>query len=92
MKKLPPFNSEARCEKCGSDDINTYYCKGSIWDWECDAERTGQHLHRDCRRCHYGWLEHIVITAVKQEEPESPCPNHEDDKHHFVCACGREKA
>lgn len=29
--------------------------------------------------------------AISGEEPEPPCPNYEDGKHRFVCACGKEK-
>lgn len=64
---MKAFDAAAICAKCGGDDINTYYCKGSVWAWECAAERRGQHLHRDCRRCHYGWLEAVVKKLPAEE-------------------------
>jgi len=54
---LPPFDESTQCPKCGDCDIAICFCKGSIWSWECAFRQRGEHLHRQCRRCHYAWLE-----------------------------------
>jgi len=57
MKKLPPYDPNAKCPKCGHDEVRTYYCKtGQPLD-SCWLKIEHEHLHRACQRCHYKWLE-----------------------------------
>lgn len=63
--KLPPHNPLAPCLKCGHTDVRTRYSDGvspyssvaGCGDRSCSMIRGGEHLHRQCSRCHYGWLE-----------------------------------
>lgn len=61
-REMNKFNSEARCEKCGHDEISTHYQNGaSKLDLACYWEKhDGEHLDRYCRRCGYGWAESVI--------------------------------
>lgn len=64
MSSLPPFNPEAVCPKCGSDQIATR------WKWAkigqtiplSDAVQAGESewLMRHCGRCQLNWDEACV--------------------------------
>ena len=55
MKKYDP---KSKCPKCGEKKVNTWYCKGNSFAYGtiCHVEEK-EHLHRNCQRCHYEWLE-----------------------------------
>ena len=69
MRKLQPYNPEAKCPKCGGEVKTSHAAKGNGRTWskcpEC-SERDGgrEHLDRYCARCHYVWPE-AVIPRVK---------------------------
>lgn len=70
---LPPFNAEARCPKCGNDDIHAAWHEANPWssyehkDFPT-AQARQEHICRYCRRCAYRWLESPLdmITAYDQ--------------------------
>ena len=66
---MKEYNSKSKCSKCGGKDVNTYYCKGSsfLYGAICHAEEK-EHLHRNCQRCHYEWLE--AVLKIKREKNE----------------------
>jgi len=47
-----------KCKKCGSIDIAVFY--HSCWG-DCDYgdkhKRQEEHLHKNCRKCGYDWVE-----------------------------------
>ncbi len=64
---MKDFNPEAKCPKCGFDDINTQYFPRIDWISCCDYSRTynekqllKEHLKRYCTRCHFAWPENII--------------------------------
>lgn len=77
--KLKCFDANARCGKCGHDDIGTSYHsvirgEGGFKDGpnchygapcfrECPEK---SHLLRHCRRCGYEWLEACVKPAKER--------------------------
>ncbi len=65
-EKLAKFDKDNRCSKCGSENVNTYYCNEG---WvRCSLKQDGEHLHRTCGRCHYEWLESILELESVEEE------------------------
>lgn len=58
MKKYDP---KSKCPKCGDKKVNTYYCRGDKYTYGtiCGGEDT-EHLHRNCQKCHYEWLEAVL--------------------------------
>jgi hypothetical protein len=69
---VKPYNPDAKCLKCGSDDI------ASIWNEkdncrEDDEGPKSEHIMRVCTRCHFEWPEKPLPTA-KDSDPE-PAPN-----------------
>ena len=59
MGNLPLYNPDAKCPKCGHEDIYTAFhgkgdCTFLCVGWlQVDID----YLNRHCRRCSYGWLE-----------------------------------
>ena len=62
--RLKAFDAQAKCPKCGNDDIATHYHAAGdsrpLDDcWHTDiAER--EHHDRHCRRCSYEWHEGML--------------------------------
>lgn len=55
--QMQPFNPEAKCAKCGSDDIHSKFCYRRVcWKWPNRIEGE-QHMHRYCQICRYDWVE-----------------------------------
>lgn len=58
-----PYNPKATCQKCGSREVTTSYCRG--FDSRCIARDRGkpysscdfEHLVRHCHRCGFRWPE-----------------------------------
>ena len=76
LAELFPFNSP--CRACLGIDSTFMYCVKRCVDGEGigiieQAERIGDtphpHLHRQCRRCTFEWLERCVAIAVAEEAP-----------------------
>ena len=57
---LRPYNPAAHCLKCGNAIIGTYHCEGGWMSGDCTKKTEGEHLHRECGRCQYGWLERCL--------------------------------
>jgi hypothetical protein len=57
--KMPTdwFDPNAVCCKCGNDDITTRYCEEKFDTWSHGIRIDEPHIHRNCRRCHFEWLE-----------------------------------
>ncbi len=59
LKKL---DLNAKCPKCGNEDVSVYYHDGyfvgrtSACEFGSDVNRK-EHMHRVCKRCHFEWLE-----------------------------------
>ncbi len=69
---MRPFSVESMCPKCGENrDIETRWIK--FWDSsgsQClnyEGCIDGQHIHRTCMRCGYGWSE-LPLDAEKPNE------------------------
>ena len=57
------FNPEAKCSKCGGDNIGTAWCPGTTKRFErivynCNLDY--EHIHRWCSRCKYKWNEETI--------------------------------
>ena len=64
---MQPFSSAyPRCPKCDAPPgwIETVYCRGG--EQNCPGEIGGEHLHKNCSRCGWEWMEE---TADAKEEP-----------------------
>lgn len=68
---MKPFTEDAQCPKCMFTAIGAKYCcdpapEKGCWDVE------DEHIHRNCKRCGYGWIEdtieHYVGTLPFSEE------------------------
>lgn len=60
MIRLPPFDSEAVCPKCGWADVDVTYHKWPTYDCPFPSylrRDAKEHLDRRCRRCYYSWSE-----------------------------------
>jgi len=69
---LPPYNSNARCPKCGTGkdegEIRTRWCEGehmteirmNAWGTRTLRCPAGEHFHRTCSTCGYEWLEAVA--------------------------------
>ncbi len=63
-----PFNPDARCAKCGHDDISAHYDEG------CSATGCPRHperIDRHCRRCHFEWSEAPLNSPMRSPRPAS---------------------
>lgn len=49
---LPTFGAGGECVKCGWWTIDATYHRSSDLEAAYD-----EHMHRECQRCHYKWLE-----------------------------------
>ena len=59
---MKEFDPQAKCEKCGDERVNTFYCPGGpdrVWGRLCTWNE-GEHLHRTCQRCLYQWKEACI--------------------------------
>ena len=54
-----PFDADARCVKCGDDDISARWCSPTGRPAHCRTFMSSQeeHIHRCCRCCGYHWFE-----------------------------------
>ena len=74
---MKPFDPVAKCPKCGNDDIRaTFRIKNEFG--RCGESPTKhcpstmpEHLHRECRRCHYEWVEAPLDTTKKRHSDTS---------------------
>ena len=69
---LKPFDAEAKCPKCGGDNISaTYHAAGASRPmddcWNTVVEDV-EHHDRYCRRCSYEWCEAPALTEKEMME------------------------
>lgn len=77
--RLPPFDQDAVCRKCGHDQVVTIYAaKGCQYPHVCGVPwNGGEHLDRVCQRCHYQWAEAVLdkgraaLTATPEAAQEA---------------------
>jgi len=58
------FNPEAKCPKCGGDDIGVFYHGGWCYGFACWLKIDEEHLCRRCCRCQYTWVERCIDKEV----------------------------
>lgn len=51
---LPPFIEVCACAKCGAPDMGMKFCDGRTM---CAIDSVRDHLHRDCPRCGYSFVQ-----------------------------------
>ena len=54
---LKPFAEDALCPKCGARDISMKYCIDQHATPDHSSEVATEHMHRQCARCGYPWIE-----------------------------------
>jgi hypothetical protein len=57
MKPLPPFNPQAVCPKCGSENVSR------TWREASKTEQLPEHLERICLECSVQWQEACLDQA-----------------------------
>ena len=61
-KKWPrpvgPYNPEAKCVKCGNEEVDVSYCGYPLPD--DTSEGVKEHFHRQCKRCGFNWRENCL--------------------------------
>lgn len=63
MTALTPFDPEAKCPKCGHDDVRVNHVGGYRYSCTHEAKPRHpetEHLDRTCQRCHFGWAEAVL--------------------------------
>lgn len=67
---MKPFDPNAKCPKCGHDNIKTAYYENDEHRWhgynKLDRERS-EHLRRTCERCRYQWNELPIGVSDETE-------------------------
>ena len=70
---MKDFDPNAKCPKCGYEEINTNYFEKVEWVSSCDTCRTyngkqvvKEHLKRMCTRCHFTWPENILKEKLDE--------------------------
>jgi hypothetical protein len=67
---IPPPLDAFRCVKCGGTDISTRWdatWTDCTWSSRRDPGNQGEHLHRHCRNCSYGWGD--PVAALSEPKP-----------------------
>lgn len=73
------YDPQAICFKCGQTPVGTRYCSyttpglsvWSEWHFPMWVYLEGGHLHRECGRCGYKWVERALgARTLTQEERE----------------------
>lgn len=60
---LQPFREDALCPKCGARDISMQYCNDQHATSEHSSDMALEHMHRQCARCGYPWIEACLDAA-----------------------------
>ena len=66
--KLPRYNPEATCCKCGHNEITSRYHREGATLRDCGLHQykgecpkiEQEHIYRCCRRCGWDWQEEVV--------------------------------
>lgn len=72
--KLPPYDPDAKCVKCGSEDVTTSFHQTTTCSFDhCDRCHNStdcegpslEHFKRYCRNCLYKWVEATLDAKTK---------------------------
>lgn len=63
---LPAFDTKCKCPKCGHNRIKMKFCTGRVL---CPFPAVRDHMHRDCPRCGFSF-----VQACKDEPQPNPEP------------------
>lgn len=66
FQSLPRYEQHHPCPKCGNTNSHLQYVAASDAPGEHCAKHAGthEHLHRQCKRCHYAWIERCLSEDV----------------------------
>jgi len=64
---LEPFDELAVCRKCDGPDVSMTYCKDHHATAEFGYDVEIEHLHRQCQRCGYVWVQACKDYTEGQE-------------------------
>ncbi len=67
---LTPFREDALCPKCGARDISMKYCNEQHAASEHSSDASMEHMHRQCARCGYQWIEACLDAAQATPTPQ----------------------
>lgn len=58
---LPPLNPDARCPKCGGEQVSMLYRESYCLPGACGVRygNPAEHIDRVCQRCHHIWAEDV---------------------------------
>ncbi len=69
MAQLKKYDKKSTCRKCGSRDINGYFCAKADYDDVLRGHARPEHgyeqIHRECRNCGYEW-EELPLDSTKR--------------------------
>ncbi|MEO6458792.1 MAG: hypothetical protein ABIO92_11065 [Chloroflexia bacterium] len=68
---LKAFDENGICPKCGARDISMQYCNDQHAASEYSSEVAIEHMHRQCARCGYPWIE-ACLDAASAEASAAP--------------------
>lgn len=67
---LKAFDENGLCPKCGARDISMKYCNDRHAETGQTLEVTTEHMHRQCARCGYPWIEACLDPAEASAAPQ----------------------
>ena len=71
---MQPYNADTKCSKCGSDNVNSTFCKEPLSHKICGGwgkkKVTTEHIHRNCLRCRFEWLEGTIASADEEGQSD----------------------
>jgi len=73
----PPEVERLRCAKCGGIDISTRWDRfqtSCSWASRREPGTDGEHLHRHCRNCSYGWGDPIAALSESGQAGGAAAP------------------
>lgn len=61
---MKPYDPQARCAKCGGEQVRAWWRESTKQDFSWDNRHRRivdeEYLHRTCERCGYAWAEACV--------------------------------
>jgi hypothetical protein len=75
---LPKLNPNASCTKCHSASIGMRHCDVAH---KSQGVRAADHMHRECKRCGYSWMESCADSehALQEEVAQLPLMSETED-------------
>ena len=68
------FDPKAKCPKCGGEDVSSHWTPVGKHRWDHGCMLDGEHIHRACRRCWFGWVEAPLDVAPFPPPQAEPAP------------------